>query len=73
MKQLYVCRTQDGYVIVVSAKDADEAEKLANQWFFDNISSINNPNIDWIIELCDNDEIIEMHYGYRLFDKKKGE
>lgn len=59
MKHLYVCRTQDGYTIVVRAKDADEAENLANQWFFDNISSIENPNIDWIIDLCDNDEIIE--------------
>lgn len=59
MKQLYVCRTQDGYVIVVRANDVDEAEGLANQWFLYNISSIDNPNIEWIIDLCDNDEIIE--------------
>lgn len=36
MKQLYVCHTQDGYTIAVRVKDADEAENLANQWFFDN-------------------------------------
>lgn len=31
MKRLYVCHAQDGYTIAVRAKDADEAENLANQ------------------------------------------
>lgn len=60
MKQLYYVHTEfDDYRIVVKANSADDAEILANDQFYDNISSIDNPNIDWIVELCDNDEKTE--------------
>lgn len=58
-KQLYVARTEDGYVLVVKANSADEAENLANYWFLNNVKSLNNHNINWIVDLCDNDNIIE--------------
>ena len=60
MKYLYYVHTEfNDYRIVVKATDVDEAESLAKEWFFDNVSSLNGADIKWIIELCDNDEIIE--------------
>ena len=48
------------YILAVKADDADEAEDLAKEWFFANISSLDNSDIHWIVELCDNDELIEV-------------
>ena len=59
MKKLYVARTGDGYVLSIKANDADAAEDLAKRWFLDNIKPLSNRNINWIIDLCDNDEVIE--------------
>lgn len=59
MKKLYVARTEDGYVLSIKANDADAAEDLAKRWFLDNIKPLSNRNINWIIDLCDNDEVIE--------------
>lgn len=47
------------YILAVKADDADEAEELAKEWFFANISSLDNSDIHWIVEPCDNDEVIE--------------
>ncbi len=59
MKKLYVARTEDGYVLSIKANDADAAEDLAKRWFLDNIKPLSNRNINWIIDLFDNDEVIE--------------
>ena len=60
MKHLYYVHTEfKDYCIVVKASDEDKAEALAREWFFDNISSFDNSDINWIVEPCDNDEIIE--------------
>ena len=60
MKQLYYVHTEfNDYCMVVKANNADKAEELAKDWFYDNISSIDSPNINWIVDVCDNDEVIE--------------
>lgn len=60
MKHLYYAHTEfDDYRIVVKANNEDEAENLVKEWFFDNISSFDNSDVKWIIELCDNDEPLE--------------
>lgn len=61
MKQLYYVHTEfDDYKLVIKANNADEAENLANDWFCDNISLLGGKlDVEWIVELCDNDEIIE--------------
>lgn len=59
MKRLYCVHTEsDNYCLTVKADNADEAEKLAKDWFWDNISLVFEPKY-WFVELCDNDEIIE--------------
>lgn len=59
-KKLYVAHTVfNDYWIVVKANNADDAQRLANEWYAGNISALDNLNIEWLIELCDNDEIVE--------------
>jgi hypothetical protein len=59
-KKLYAAHTVfNDYWIVVKANNADDAQRLANEWYAGNISALDNLNIEWLIELCDNDEIVE--------------
>ena len=58
MKHLYFVHAQD-YRIVVRASNEDEARQIVKDWYFDNVSSFDNTSIDWIVELCDNDKILE--------------
>ena len=65
MKQLYLVHTvYDDHNLIVRADNADEAEELAKDWFWDNISSVFEPD-EWIVELCDNDEVIEQEIALR--------
>ena len=60
MKQLYFVHTECyDWRLVVRASDADEAERLALFWYYENAASIGDSNIRLIVDLCDNDEIIE--------------
>lgn len=64
MKQLYLVHTVfNDYNLIVRADDADKAEELARDWYYDNISSVFEPD-EWIVELCDNDEVIEWKVIY---------